>query len=418
MTKIAYLVNQYPAISHSFIRREITALEKLGIEVLRFSVRCCTSELVDRKDKLEFEKTKIILDVGIIGLFLNLLGTALTNPVRFLDAFFLTLKIGWGKDKGLLIHLAYLAEACVLLRWCKSLAVTHVHAHFAFNPAAVVMLCHTLGGPPFSFTVHGPETFDRASVLSLDEKIKQARFVVAISSYCRSQLYRWSDRKYWSKIHIVRCGLNEQFLKQQAVPIPQNSRLVCVGRLSEQKGHLVLLEAINNLVSKGIQLKLLLVGDGPLRSEIESLIASLKLQDYVEITGWATNSEVRQHILDSQLMVLPSFAEGLPVVIMEALALGRPVISTYIAGIPELLDNQSCGWLVTPGSVEELTSTIQTALNLDRDRLEQMGQIGIKRVEQQHDVNKEARKLANLFKKYEVVHSEVTASDKLKPTLN
>ena len=117
MTKIAYLVNQYPAISHSFIRREITALEKLGIEVLRFSVRCCTSELVDRQDKLELEKTKIILDVGIIGLFLNLLGTALTNPVRFLDALFLTLKIGWGKDKGLLIHLAYLAEACFLLRW-------------------------------------------------------------------------------------------------------------------------------------------------------------------------------------------------------------------------------------------------------------------------------------------------------------
>ena len=402
MTKIAYLVNKYPAVSHSFIRREINALEQRGIEIVRFSVRSCASELVDKYDKLELTKTKFILDVGIIGLLWGLLGTALTKPVSFFKAFLLTFKIGWGKDKGILIHLAYLAEACVLLRWVTTAKITHIHAHFAFNPTAVAMLCHVLGGSPFSFTTHGPETFDRASVLSLDEKIKRASFVVAISSYCQSQLYRWCDHQYWSKIHLVHCGLDEQFLNQAPTPVPQNYRLVCVARLAEQKGHLILLEAIHNLVLEGISLKLVLIGDGYLRPQIENLISQMNLQEYVEITGWLTNAEVKQQILDSQAMVLPSFAEGLPVVIMEALALGRPVISTYVAGIPELLENQVCGALVAPGSVAELTSAIKTILNLSEEKLAQMAQEGIKRVQQQHNIEKEAEKLATLFKQYEI----------------
>lgn len=403
MTKIAYLVNKYPAVSHSFIRREINALEKREFEILRFSIRSCASELVDEKDKAELTKTRVVLDVGLIGLLVNLLIIALTKPKNFIKAFFLTFKIGWGKDKGILIHLAYLAEACVLLRWLRASKVNHIHAHFAFNPAAVVMLCHVLGNISYSFTVHGPETFDRASGLSLDEKIKRASFVVAISSYCQSQLYRWCDHKYWSKIHIVRCGLDDQFLDQNPTPIPQNSRLVCVARLAEQKGHLILLEAINKLVLEGISLKLILVGDGYLRPQIETLITQMNLQDYVEITGWMSNSEVRQQILDSQAMVLPSFAEGLPVVIMEALALNRPVISTYVAGIPELLENHICGALVPSGSVSELTSAIRKILHLPEDELQRMGKEGIERVRQMHNIENEAINLAAILTKYGLV---------------
>lgn len=399
MTKVAYLINQYPAVSHSFIRREITALEKQGIEVYRFSIRACPYELVDKKDQAELEKTKFVLDIGVFALLWNLILVALTNPVRFFNALSLTIKSGWGKDKGVIIHLAYLTEACVLLRWFRELEITHVHAHFAFNPAAVAMLCNALGGPTYSFTVHGPETFDRASGLSLDEKIKRASFVAAITSYCRSQLYRWCDREDWQKIHVIRCGLDREFLDQAHTPVPANSHLVCVARLAEQKGHLILLEAVNNLVSEGVNLKLTLVGDGTLRTQIESLIEKMNLHDYVEITGWATNSEVKQHILDSQAMILPSFAEGLPVVIMEALALGRPVVTTYIAGIPELLENEVCGLLVPAGSVEDLTSAIKTVLQLPQDKLEQISQRGIERVKKFHDVEIEAKKLASLFAK-------------------
>jgi colanic acid/amylovoran biosynthesis glycosyltransferase len=397
MMKIAYLVNQYPAISHSFIRREITALEELGIKIERFSIRS-TSELVDQADQLELTKTRFILKAGIRSLLSSLLLTAVTRPMRFWSTLKLTFKIGWGQDRGFLIHLAYLAEACLLLRWAKDADISHIHAHFAFNPTAVAMLCHTLGGPTYSFTVHGPESIDRAIILALGEKIKRATFVAAISSYCQSQLYRWCDRADWSKIHIIRCGLDEPFFTQTPTPVPQNSSFVCVARLGEQKGHFVLLAAARQLALEGRQFKLTLVGDGPLRPQIEAIIVQSGLQQHVELTGWLSNAAVRQQILAAQMMVLPSFAEGLPVVIMEALALGRPVISTYIAGIPELLENNLCGWLVPSGSVEALASVMSHALELPPLELEQMSQVGRERVRQQHNVTLEAQKLANFFR--------------------
>jgi colanic acid/amylovoran biosynthesis glycosyltransferase len=395
--KIAYLVNQYPATSHSFIRREIAALEEQGIEVERFSIRP-TSELVDQADQLELTKTRFILKVGIRSLLSSLLLTIITRPIRFWSTLKLTFKIGWGQDRGLLIHLAYLTEACLLLRWAKDADISHIHAHFAFNPTAVAMLCHTLGGPTYSFTVHGPESIDRAIILALGEKIKRATFVVAISSYCQSQLYRWCDRADWSKIHIIHCGLDEPFFAQIPTPIPQNSSFVCVARLGEQKGHFVLLAAASQLALAGKKFKLILVGDGPLRPQIETMIVQYGLQQHVELTGWLSNAAVRQQILDAQIMVLPSFAEGLPVVIMEALALGRPVISTYIAGIPELLENHRCGWLVPSGSVEALASVMGHALQLSPLELEQMSQVGRERVRQNHNVTLEAQKLGNLFR--------------------
>ena len=395
--KIAFLVHYYPKVSHSFIRREIAALEAMGIPIARFSIRSCASELVDPADLLELEKTRVVLDVGAIGLLLNLFRVALTRPVRFIQALGLTFQIGLGSDRGILINLVYLAEACVLLKWFSDLDISHLHAHFGINPTAVAMLCHVLGGPPYSFTVHGPKEFDSATSLALPEKINRAAFAIAISSFGKSQLYRWCDRDQWSKIHVVHCGLDKTFLNAVYQPIPDKPQLVCVGRLCEQKGQLLLVEAAGQLAAQGLDFKLVLVGDGPLRSQIEISIARLGLEDKIEITGWASNSEVQQHIFASRAMVLPSFAEGLPVVIMEVLALGRPVISTYVAGIPELVEPGVCGWLVAPGSVEALTTAMRMALESPVAELEQMGKIGIERVAKQHDATQEARKLAMLF---------------------
>ena len=396
--KIAYLISQYPKVSHSFIRREITALEADNIEVVRYSIRSCAAELVDLADKKELEKTRFIMAVGAIGLLLSLIKVAFTRPKRFLAALRLTLRIGWGQDRGLLIHFAYLAEACVLLGWVNNADISHIHAHFAFNPTTVAMLCHVLGGPTYSFTVHGPEEIDRAIILSLEEKIKRATFVAPISSFCKSQLYRWCDRAYWSKIKVIHCGLDEQFFANEPTPVPDNNKLVCVGRLSEQKGQLVLLEAASQLVREGIDFKLTLVGDGIFRPQVEKAISDFNLQDYVEITGWVANARVSQHIIDSRAMVLASFAEGLPVVMMEALALGRPVIGTYIAGIPELIEQEDCGWLVSAGSVNDLANAMKKVLALPVKELQQMAKIGTEKVRQQHDITVEAKKLANLLR--------------------
>jgi glycosyltransferase involved in cell wall biosynthesis len=308
------------------------------------------------------------------------------------------LRVGWNSERGVLRHFAYLAEACVLLGWFSQKGIAHVHAHFGTNSTTVAMLCHALGGPTYSFTVHGPEEFDKAEAIALPEKIKRADFVVGVSSFGKSQLYRWCDYKQWSKIHVVHCGVDDLFLTQAHTPIPDQPRLVCVGRLCEQKGHLILVEAAGRLAAEGLPFKLILVGDGPLRPQIEAMIAQLGLQDHIEITGWASNPEVQQQILASRVMVLPSFAEGLPVVIMEALALSRPVISTYVAGIPELVEPGTCGWLVPPGSVESLTEAMRAALQLPVEKLEQMGKVGAKRVAEQHDAVIEASKLATLFR--------------------
>jgi colanic acid/amylovoran biosynthesis glycosyltransferase len=395
--KIAYLVNQYPQPSQTFIRREIAALESMGVSVDRFTVRRWNGTLVDPGDQAEAARTRAVLDVGAFGLLMAMLRTKLRSPVRFFRAFCDAIRLGRKSDRGVIYHLIYLAEACVLVRWLREAQIEHVHAHFGTNSTAVALLCRSLGGPTYSFTCHGPEEFDRPEALKLGEKVARAKFAVTISEYGRSQLYRWCDHAHWSRIHVVHCGLDEMFLAEPPAPPTRTAKLVCVGRLAEQKGQLVLVEAATRLLAAGEHLELLLIGDGPMRPQIERLIARANAQAQIRIGGWMSNDEVRQHLLESRAMVLPSFAEGLPVVVMEALALGRPVISTYVAGIPELVETGKCGWLVPAGSVEALCEAMRDALHASKERLAEMGAEGARRVRERHDAKVEAAKLKKLF---------------------
>jgi glycosyltransferase involved in cell wall biosynthesis len=293
--------------------------------------------------------------------------------------------------------MAYLMEACVLRAWSKADGVSHVHAHFASNPAEVAMLCHEMGGPPYSFTVHGPEEIDRAERLSLNLKIGRAKFVVAISQYCRSQLFRWCRHDDWHKIRIVHCGLDDSYLKRPVTPPGAGRRLVCVGRICEQKGQLILMDAAAALRRQGVDFEMVLVGDGELRREVEELIERHDLSDQVRITGWATTDEVQRELDACRAMILPSFAEGLPVVIMEALAMGRPVIATYIAGIPELVEPGINGWLCPAGSTDALLDAMRQALDGQPEQLESMGRRGAQAVAERHDVARESAKLIRLI---------------------
>ena len=395
---IAYFVNQYPKVSHSFIRREIQGLEAQGFSVQRFALRSCEAELVDPDDQTELEQTKLILGVGLLGLFWNMLRVAIAHPVKFWKGLMMALSLGISSDRSLPLYIISLAEACVLLRWLEQGKVEHLHVHFGTNSATVALLCRQLGGPPYSFTVHGPEEFDRVKGIELTEKINHAEFVVAISSFGRSQLYRWCDYTQWPKLHIARCGVDDQFLQQGSTPIQDTPTLVCVGRLCEQKGQLLLLEAAHRLIQEGTPLNLILVGDGDLRPEVETRIDDYGLTNHVTITGWASGAEVQKYLKQSRALVLPSFAEGLPVVIMESLALGRPVISTYVAGIPELVTSGVCGWLVTAGSVDDLVVAMRDALTQPVEALQEMGHVGAQRVQNRHNAQTEAKVLAQLFK--------------------
>jgi colanic acid/amylovoran biosynthesis glycosyltransferase len=394
--KVAYLVNEYPKNSHSFIRREIAALEDQGLSVDRISIRR-PSGLVDPDDRREFQRTWVLLDVGIKGLLLAMLSQLCRQPWRFAAALRAAWTLGGRSDRGRLRHFAYLAEACVLARRRIQAGYDHIHAHFGTNPATVAMLCEVLGGPTYSFTVHGPEEFDKPESWSLGDKIARASFVAAISDFTRSQLYRWCHQTHWNKIRVVRCGVDSQFLGAPTIPVLETNQLLCVGRLCEQKGQLLLIEAAGRLRQEGRQFKLVLVGDGPMRGEIESLIRKLDLGSYVQLVGWKSGAEVRDLLLASRAMVLASFAEGLPVVLMEALALRRPVISTYIAGIPELVESGVCGWLVPAGSIVSLTEALDDALSAPLSQLHAMGERGAALVHERHTAEREASKILQLF---------------------
>jgi colanic acid/amylovoran biosynthesis glycosyltransferase len=396
--RIAYVINQYPKVSHSFIRREILALERRGFDVLRIALRGWDGELVDPQDLRERTQTRYVLKDGLPALLAATLRALLTAPLRFLSALALALRMARGSERPLPYHLAYLAEACRLLPWCRSFDVAHVHAHFGTNSAEVAMLARALGGPPYSFTVHGPEEFDKPQFLGISEKIRRSAFVVAISSYGRSQLYRWINHAQWQKVKVVHCGLEPSFHSVAPVPLTSAARLVCVGRLCEQKGQLLLIEAIATLAAKGIRVEVVLVGDGEMRGEIETLIAANGLAKQVTITGWISADRVGAEISAARGLVLPSFAEGLPVVIMEAMALKRPVLTTFVAGIPELVASGTCGWLFPAGDVEALAVAIEDAVTRPVEELKRMGEAAYLRVMERHSIDIEAAKLDRLFR--------------------
>lgn len=396
--RIAYFINQYPKVSHSFIRREILALERQGIEVQRIALRGWDAELVDGEDRAEQTRTRYVLRQGALALMMATLRACVASPGRFLSALRLALKIGRRADRPMVIYLIYLAEACRVLPWLREQGVCHLHAHFGTNPAAVAMLVHSLGGPSFSFTVHGPEEFDKPQFISLGEKIRRSAFVVAVSSFGRSQLYRWVGHDQWPKVKEVHCGLEPEFHAVAPMRVPDIPRLVCVGRLCEQKGQLLLMEAAHRLAGKGIDFELVLAGDGEMRTEVERLIRKYALEKRVRITGWINSDRVREEILAARGLVLPSFAEGLPVVVMEAMALRRPVLTTYVAGIPELVRPGETGWLVPAGSVDELAVAMETILAASVDVLERMAETGYRLVLERHSIDTEAAKLAMYFR--------------------
>lgn len=404
--KIAYFINQYPKVSHSFIRREILAVERQGVTVQRIALRGWKEPLPDPDDERERERTQYVLRGGSWGLLASTAATALRSPRRFFGALALAVRMARQSYRPLIYHLIYLLESCRVLGWTRAFGATHIHAHFGTNSAEVAMLVQALGGPSFSFTAHGPDEF--LQPMGLEHKVHHSRFTVAVSSFGRSQLLLRCAHRDWDRIEIVHCGLEPDYFSAPWVEPSHPTRFVCVGRLCEAKGQLLLIEAMAALRARGHRVELVLAGDGALRPELEQLIQQHALEHCVRITGWITSSAVREQILAARALVLPSFAEGLPVVIMEAMALRRPVLSTYIAGIPELVVAGETGWLFPAGSVEELTEAMQRCLALPDAELKQIGEASHRRVLARHHIDVEAAKLTALFQGIKAQNTQTT----------
>ena len=396
--RLAYLTTEYPKVSHTFIRREIQELERRGYDITRISIRRCSDALKDAADVEEDRKTLYCLDRSILYLMWATIVQLCAQPARWRRAFAATLTMWRRSDRGIVAHIAYLMEACMLARWLRHNDLHHVHVHFGTNSAAVARLIRLLCGISYSVTVHGPNEFDAPLGLSLAEKLMDAEFIVAISDFCAAQVRRWLPHDHWNKLHIVRCTIGPQFFGRITTISESSRTLVCVGRLSAQKGQYLLIDAMKVLCSRGIEAHLLLAGDGEMRAELQEHIARCGLQQHITITGWVNEQEVREHLMNARALVQPSFAEGLPVVIMEALAMGRPVITTMVAGIPELVRHHENGWLITAGNVAELADAMEEALRAPAERLNDMGLAGRERVRQMHYTPVEVEKLDQLFR--------------------
>ncbi|MEM1361677.1 MAG: glycosyltransferase [Pseudomonadota bacterium] len=403
--RVAYLTGEYPAVSHTFILREIEALRAQGLDVRTASIRRtgpehhrgAAEQKAARSTFYVLQTAKQLLPL------LSAQATALRRPGRY----FKTLARAWSlRSAGLkaaLYQLFYFAEATILARWIAQEQITHLHNHFAGPSANVSMLAADLAEVDYSFTLHGPADLSETTRWRLREKIAQARFVACISHYARSQAMLVSDPEDWPRLQIIHCGVTPALYGgPRELPQDGSTHLVFVGRLAPVKGLRVLIEALTQIDDPDIRLTI--VGDGKERRPLEAMAAPLA--ERVHFTGYLSQDEVAALLATASAFVLPSFAEGVPVVLMEALAAGIPVIATRITGVPELVEDGDFGFLVPPGDPEALAQAIRR-LGALADGGASMGAAGRARVEQDFNIAKEAERLAYLFQQ--------GASDEIRP---
>ena len=364
--RLAYLISRYPAVSHTLILREVMDLRKLG-----FTLRAASINPPDRPDtglteaeRAEARNTWYVKAQGIPGALQGLLATIASRPAGLVRGLRFALKLGGTYLKRLAKNLAYLVEATMLGQWMRREQFDHLHVHFATPAAAVGLLTKAVFGTGFSFTVHGPDEFYDAPGYGLAEKIQGADFVVCISHYARSQMMKLSPVSEWPKFDVCRLGVDpERFSPAERLAEPGQFRLLCVGRLVSAKGQHILLDALARLAERGQRPQLAFVGDGPDRASLEAHTERLGLNDTVRFAGAVNQDAILDFYGHADAFVLPSFAEGLPVVLMEAMAMGVPCITTSITGVPELIRDGQEGLLVPASDADGLARAIETLMD-------------------------------------------------------
>lgn len=357
--RIAYLVSQYPASSHTFIRREVDSLRRHGVDIRTYSIRRPSpAELKAPEDKASFAETRFVLPLSIPALLRAHLRALVTRPAAWFGLLRLALRHRAPGAKALLWSLFHFAEAVVLANMWRTDQITHVHNHFANAGATVGMLAARFAGLPWSLTLHGISETDYPAGLTLGAKLEAADFAACVSWFGRAQAMRVTAPAHWHKFALVRCGLDLPSLPAAPARGGPRRAIVCVARLSSEKGHLGLLEAIAPLDAT-----LTLVGDGPMLAEIEAAVARLGLAERVRFVGRLDEAATLATIANADLLVLPSFMEGLPIVLMEAMAIGVPVVGSRVAGVPELIADGEEGLLFNPGDWGDLRRQIARLLD-------------------------------------------------------
>lgn len=392
MKSIAYLLHHFPQITDTFIKREIRSLQKAGtkvhvISVWRPRVQAATPEIITEWSK----DTQFLLPKAKIAIAWILLSSFFRSPGRFIATVRLALATSRPGIAGHVYQLFYLVEAILAADILRQNADAHVHNHIGDNSGTVTMLAATLAGISYSITFHGWPVFFDAKYSCIKEKVLGAKFTRCISYFCRSQLMFFSDCEDPGPFKIVHCGLDIAKYEYR-LPRQEIKTLFCAARLSNEKGLIFLIRALKLLREQGYDLELKLAGDGPSRERLEALTNELGLSPHVYFLGFLTEDAVIAELHSSDLFVLPSFVEGLPVSAMEAMAIGVPVIATNIAGTSELIEHGKTGLLVRPSDAQTLANAVIRMVGDYAFRLS-AAELGRKKVVEEFDVQKETAKL-------------------------
>lgn len=398
--KLAYLASEYPGISHTFIFREIQGVRSLGFQVSPASIRRPANlAIMTGQEKQDAKETLYIKDTSRFKAVLVHLGLLLRRPRRYWHMGSQALAYGRRGPRNLLKALAYFAEAGILLQWLHRQHIHHVHVHFGNPAATVAMIAAAYGTIDYSLSIHGPDIFYDVTVNLLPDKVKNAAFVRCISYYCQSQLMRLVPFDHWEHFNIVRCGVDLTSFGPRPDPGNAVPEILCVGRLVPAKGQHILVAAAGHLKTRGIPFHLTFVGPGDDLTSLETLAHRLGIADQITFTGAVGQGEVQQYYDRADVFVLPSFAEGVPVVLMEAMAKEITCISTHITGIPELITDGVDGLLVAPGNVAALTDVLSRVLG-DPKLRQELGSRARHKVESLYNLPVNCQAMGALFHQY------------------
>ena len=397
---MAYLVSQYPTLSMIFVIREVLQLRERGfrIDVASINSPDRAPAAMAEMERKEAERTYYVLQQGAVGAAMAHLKTLFSRPADYLRGWSLVWRLGRFDLHRLFMSLAYFSEALLVGQWMKRLGHEHLHVHLGSQAATVGLFTKTVFGCQFSITVHGPDEFYDAAGQYLPEKIAAADFIVCISHFARSQLMKLSPHAHWHKLHVSRLGVDPAIFEPVWRPhqADQAFEVLCVGRLTPAKGQHLLIEAVAQLRAQGRNVVLRLVGGGVDEASLKQQAAQLALGEGVIFQGPVNQDHIRQFYAQAHCFSIPSFAEGIPVVLMEAMAMGIPCVTTHVNGIPELIQSGDTGLLVAPSDVEGLAAAMARLMD-DPALCARISVAGRQQVVAHYHLGANADHLAKLF---------------------
>jgi glycosyltransferase involved in cell wall biosynthesis len=397
-TRIAYLLSRYPAISHTFFLKEVLGLKQLG-----FPIGTCSINAPDRSRDLltaveaeEADQTCYIKGGDHWRNISTLLSVFFSHPRVCLRGLRVALSLFTFDVYRCLYLCLYLLEALLLGDWMKRRKLDHLHVHFGGSVATVGFLASHAWGFPYSLTIHGPEEFYDVEHYYLAQKFRDAQFIFCISNFCRSQVMKYCPPSHWKNLHVLRLGVDPEHFRSQPRTGDPILQIISVGRLTPAKGHIILLQSLVSLLQKGHKIHLTLIGDGSERGLLEDFASRQQLTPHVTLLGALNHDQTRARLALADVFVLPSFAEGVPVALMEAMAMEIPCVSTLIAGIPELIQNEVEGLLVSASSSEELAAAMERLI-VSPDLRRQLGSAARAKVMRSYNLNENISRLADAF---------------------